>query len=57
MWRRDDITLQNGYTHEGKTVHERILNTKKAYKVCVFGKYLCMAATVEDIDDIIEHMG
>ena len=57
MWRMNDITLQNGYTHKGKTIYERMLNTKKAYKVCVFGKHLCMATTVKDIDEIIEHMG
>ena len=57
MWRMGDITLQNAYTHDGGTIYERILSIKRAYKVCVFGKHLCIAYTLKDINEIIDHMG
>lgn len=42
MWRLGDITLQNGWTHEGENIYERILNTKKAYRACIKGKFYRM---------------
>ena len=49
MWRNGDITLQNGYTHKGSNIFEKILNTKKAYKVSWLGKYLKMITTEKEL--------
>lgn len=38
-WRRDNITLQNAHDNEGKTLWEKILNTKRCFKMCVNKKY------------------
>lgn len=40
MWRKGNLTLQNCYTHEGVTLYEKIINTNKAYKLCIKGRYL-----------------
>jgi hypothetical protein len=45
MWRRDEMTLQNAYTHRGDNIYEKILNTKKAYKACYKGKFVAMIET------------
>ena len=42
MWRLGEITLKNGWTHEGDNIYERILNTKKAYRACIKGKFYRM---------------
>ena len=49
MWRNGVITLQNGYTHEGNNIYERILNPKKAYKACVKGTFYKMITTVDEL--------
>lgn len=53
MWRKGNVTIQNGWDTEGKTVYERLLSIKKAYKVCVSGKYLQMISTVTDLEEIV----
>ena len=52
MFKRGNVTLQNGYTNEGDSLIERIFNTKKAYKACRYGKYLCMITTVSELIEI-----
>jgi len=54
MWRLGDITLQNGYTHEGGTLHERILSTKKAYKVSFLGEYFRMITNIDQLLEVKE---
>jgi hypothetical protein len=54
MWKRDCITLQNGYTDEGGDIVNRILTTKKAYRVCVNGKYLQMITYEDQIHQLLE---
>ena len=54
MWRNGNITLQNGYTNEGGNIYERILSTKKAYKVCIDGKYLQMIYDDDQLHQLIE---
>ncbi len=39
MWRDRNITLQNGWKCDGDSLMQKILTTKKAYKVCVDGKF------------------
>lgn len=51
MWRLGDITLQNGHICKGKTIYERTISTKKAYRVCFKGRYVSM------ISDIFELLG
>lgn len=53
MWRKGNVTIQNGWDTEGATVYERLLSIKKAYKVCVSGKYLQMITTVTDLEEIV----
>lgn len=48
MWRNENITLQSSYTHEGSSVHDRIFNTKKAFKACIYGKFVMMVANDND---------
>jgi hypothetical protein len=52
MWRLENITIQNGHISTGDTLVEKILSTKKAYKVCVDGKYLDMITTQNELFDI-----
>ncbi len=40
MYRKGNITLQNTRIHEGSSVLERIINTKKGYKICIRGKFV-----------------
>lgn len=54
MWRLGYITLQNGYTDEGGSLYERILSTKKAYKVCIKGKYLQMISYEDQLHQLKE---
>lgn len=54
MWRLGDITLQNGYTHKGNNIFEKILNTKKAYKVSWVSKYLKMITTEKELIEVKE---
>ena len=56
MWRSGNITLQNGWNAEGKTVYERLLSIKKAYKVCVYGKYLQTITTVTELEEIVRRV-
>jgi hypothetical protein len=53
-WRLDYITIQNWHTCEGKSVVERILNTKKAYKVNCFGQYLRMITDTKELEEILQ---
>ena len=57
MFRLGNITIQNGYTDNGGDVGERILSTKKAYKVCVNGKFKEMITTQEQLIDIEQSVG
>lgn len=52
-WRKGNWTLQNGWTHEGITLHDKIFNTKKAYKLCIDGKYSQMITTVELFESLV----
>jgi hypothetical protein len=54
MWRLGCITLQNGYTDNGGNLLERVFSTKKAYKVCVKGKYLQMITYEDQIHQLKE---
>jgi hypothetical protein len=38
-WRKGNITLQSGYTHEDNDIYERILNTEKAFRCCIRGRF------------------
>lgn len=49
MWRMCHVTLQNGYTHEGADIYEKILNTKKAYRFCYKGKFMRMISTEKQL--------
>lgn len=48
MWRKGDVTIQNDWITEGDTVYERLFGYKKAYKICLSGKYLQHITTVTD---------
>lgn len=48
MWRKGDVTIQNDWITEGNTVYERLFGYKKAYKICLSGKYLQHITTVTD---------
>jgi|GEM_PF-7029615 len=52
MWRLGNITLQNGWTNEGGDIYNKILSTKKAYKVCVKGKYLQMITDEDQLHQL-----
>ena len=54
MWKLDCITLQNAYTDQGGDILNKILTTKKAYKVCVNGKYLRMITYEYQIHQLLE---
>jgi hypothetical protein len=54
MWRNENCTLQNGYTHKGNNIYEKILNTKKAFKACANGKFIMM---IENENDFYNFMG
>ena len=56
MWRMDNITLQNSYSNTGDTFVERLLNTAKAYKVCIDGRYACVIETAEDLKYLVAHL-
>lgn len=49
MFRLENITLQNGYTSHGNNVIDKIFNTKKAYKACIDGKFICMIITLDEL--------
>ena len=51
-WRRGEITLQKGYTHECENIYERILNTKKAYRACVKGRFYKMIKNVSMLEKL-----
>lgn len=53
MWRLEGVTLQNATTTEGETLIDRIVNQKKAYKVCIDGKYLQMVTEQQQLEDIL----
>lgn len=55
MYRLDSITLQNGYTSEGNSLFDKIMSTKKAYKVCVDGKYLKMITQESELIELIKY--
>ncbi len=57
MFRLGNITIQNGHTDNGGDIWERILSTKKAYKVCVNGKFAEMITTQEQLIDIEQSVG
>ena len=57
MWRLGNITLQNGWTNEGGNIYERTLSTKKAYKVCIEGKYLQMITYEDQLHQLKEREG
>ena len=54
-FRNGNVTLQNGYTHEGENIYERILNTKKAYRACVNGKFYRMIKNVKMLEKLISN--
>jgi hypothetical protein len=53
MWRLGNITIQNGYTHDGETFYEKIFNIKKAYKVCISGVFFRMVTTEKELKDLL----
>jgi len=57
MFRRGNITIQNGHTDNGGDIWERILSTKKAYKVCVNGKFKEMITTQKQLINIEQSVG
>ena len=57
MFRLGNITIQNGHTDNGGDIWERILSTKKAYKVCVNGKFKEMITTQEQLINIEQSVG
>jgi len=57
MFRLGNITLQNGLVNDGGDVLDRILSTKRAYKVCVNGKFVEMITTQEQLIDIKQNVG
>lgn len=54
MWKLGCFTLQNGHTNEGGDIYNRILTTKKAYRVCVKGKYLQMVTYEDQLHQLLE---
>jgi len=52
-WRKGNWTLQNGHTHEGVTLYEKIMNTKKAYKLCIDGKFSQMITSEELLAELV----
>ena len=53
MFRQGELTLQNGYTHKGNNIYERILNTKKAYKACFKGKFIAMIEDEQRLKHVV----
>jgi len=49
MWRDGNITLQNAHTSSGNIIIERLLSVKKAYKVCIDGKFKCNVSHVIEL--------
>ena len=52
-FRKGALTVQNGYVHNGHSINERILTTKKAYKVCYKGKYVTMIQNTIDLNYVL----
>jgi hypothetical protein len=52
MFRIDNITFQSDHISEGKTIYDKILSSRKAYKVCVNGKYLCYVEFVHELQNL-----
>jgi len=57
MFRRGNITIQNWYTDNGGDIWERILSTKKAYKICVNGKFREIITTQKKLINIEQSVG
>ena len=55
MFKKGNITLQNGWIHNGFNVYERILTQKKAYKVCHNGKYIMMIRDEKDLNYVLSN--
>lgn len=53
MWRYNDVTLQNGHTHEGGDILQKILNTEKAYRFCYKGKFVRMIKSEGQLEKVI----
>jgi len=52
-WRKGNWTLQNGHTSEGVTIYEKLLSIKKAYKLCIDGKYSQMITSEELLAQLV----
>ena len=48
MWRKGNVTIQNDWITEGDTAYERLFGYKKAYNICLSGKYMQHITTVTD---------
>ena len=57
MYRYNDLTLQNTYTHYGNTFSEWLLSYKRAYKVCYAGKYLITIRYEYELELILFNFG
>ncbi len=57
MFRLGNITIQNGWIDDGGDIWDRILSTKRAYKICVNGKFVEMITTQEQLIDIEQSVG
>ena len=49
MWREGNVTLQNDYINDGGSLHNRIITSRKAYKVCINGKFKKMVSTTIEL--------
>jgi hypothetical protein len=54
MFKQGELTLQSKYIHEGNSIYEKMLNTKKAYKVCFKGKFIAMVENERQLIHIVQ---
>lgn len=54
MYKKGNITLQNGYTNGGGDIFNKIITIEKAYKVCINGKYMQMIRYEDQLNQLLE---
>ncbi len=51
MFRRGALTLQWTTMHTGETLHEKILSSQKAIRICLGGSFVCNVAYVHKMQN------
>lgn len=54
MYKKGNITLQDGYTNRGGDFFNKIIIIEKAYKVRINGKYLQMIRYEDQLNQLLE---